>query len=467
MTSNTDGLELSLSQHLAQWCCETPYDALPADVIAATKLRILDTIGLALAGRTFDIGHAVLKAGARQSETGRAAILGGPDGLPAQTAALVNGVLAEAIEFDDSHNETVVHVSSPVVAAALACAEAERSSGRDLIHAVALGSEVCCRIAIGAPGAFHPLGFHPTGIFGAFGAAAASAALLRVDAASLAHTLGIAGSFASGLLESWSDGTWGKLVNPGWSAQAGITAARLGASGFTGPRTVLEGKFGLFASHLQNPAAAPSLLRVTKDLGREWESRAISFKPYPNAHVMHGVLDAVRHVIDEGVDVNTIASVHCLVAPYMVSLICEPEAEKFRPPSSAQARISLHHTVAEMLRTGVMDVTSYSDAALQDPAVQKLADRVSYSVVAEWTSRTAYPGGVRVTMDDGTIIERIETANLGSASKPMSAGDVEDKFRINAGLVLPESQVEEIVKAVRDLEKIDQVSRIAALTLPR
>ena len=226
---------------------------------------------------------------------------------------------------------------------------------------------------------------------------------MQADAHSLVQTLGITGSFASGLLESWSDGSWGKLINPGWAAQAGIWAARLGTSGFTGPRTVLEGKAGLFAAHLQNPATTPTFARVVNGLGADWESRNISFKPYPNAHVMHGVLDAIRHLLGQGtIKVDAIAAVECLVAPYMVSLICEPRDEKLRPPSSAQARISLNHTVAEMLRTGIMDVTSYSDEALQDPAIKALADRVSYRVMPEWTSRTAYPGGIRITMDDGT-----------------------------------------------------------------
>ena len=124
---NAERSQWSLSQQLAQWCLDTSYEAIETDIVAATKLRILDTMGLALAGRTFDIGHAVLEAGAKDSETGRTTIIGGPNALPAAAAALANGVLAEAIEFDDSHNETVVHVSSPVVAAALACAEAEQS----------------------------------------------------------------------------------------------------------------------------------------------------------------------------------------------------------------------------------------------------------------------------------------------------------------------------------------------------
>jgi 2-methylcitrate dehydratase PrpD len=459
-------LSPTVSERLAAWAESTGLDAIPADVREATKLRILDTVGLALAGQTFDIGRSVL-ASCEGNETGPATVIGGAAGVPAATAALANGVLAEAIEFDDSHNETVVHISTPVVAAALAAGEDEGCSGADLVRAVALASELTCRIAVAQPGAFHPIGFHPTGIFGAFGAAAAASILKGHSASQMVQALGLAGSFASGLLESWSDGSWGKLINPGWAAQAGIWASKLAASDFTGPRTVFEGKFGLFLTHVQNAAKPADFGRTLKGLGEEWESRAISFKPYPNAHVMHGVIDAAHHLLAGGIEVDAIDSIECMVAPYMVDLICEPQVEKKRPPSSAAARISLHHTIAELLSYGRLDVTAYSDRALEDPALQALADRISYTIIPDWTDRSAYPGGVRIRMQDGSMIERIEKANLGSAVKPMTQSNLKEKFRANAALVLDEAQAGQIVRVVCELDRLDHISRLTALCATR
>jgi 2-methylcitrate dehydratase PrpD len=455
----------SISQRLAAWLCDAEV-TIPDDVREATRMRILDTLGLALAGRTFDIGAAVLAAVTGDADSGAATIVGGPSGLPTETAALATGSLAEAIEFDDSHNETIVHPSSPVVAAALAAAEARGLTGAELLWAVSLGNEIVCRVATGSPGTFHPRGFHPTGIFAVFGAATAGVLLGRPDANSLVQAFGIAGSFAAGLLESWSDGSWGKLINPGWAAHSGLWAARLAMQGFTGPRTVFEGKAGLFATHLQSPKDRPTLERIDDGLGVHWESRAIAFKLYPNAHVMHGVLDAVREVLScEAIDCAAIESIECLVAPYMVNLVCEPEAEKRRPPTAAQARISLHHSVAEFLRFGKLDIGSYSDVALHDPKVQRLADRVSYRVMPEWTGRQAFPGGVRIRFRDGRVIERIETANRGSPQRPVSPSDVEEKFRTNAGTVLASDRIETVLDSIRNLERVTKISRLLELCL--
>lgn len=456
----------TVSECLAAWADMTGLEAIPADVREATKLRILDTIGLALAGQTFDIGRSVL-ASCEGPETGPATVIGGAAGVPAATAALANGVLAEAIEFDDSHNETVVHISTPVVASALAAGQEEGCSGADLIRAVALASELTCRIAVAQPGAFHPIGFHPTGIFGAFGAAAAASIMKGQSPSQMVQALGLAGSFASGLLESWTDGSWGKLINPGWAAQAGIWSSRLAASGFTGPRRVFEGKFGLFSTHVQDTAKAADFGRTLNNLGEEWESRSISFKPYPNAHVMHGVIDAARHLLMGGVEAEAIDHIECMVAPYMVDLICEPRVEKKRPLSSALARVSLYHSIAELFCYGRLDVTAYSDRALKDPMVRALAERISYTIVPDWTDRSTYPGGVRIRMKDGRMLERIERANLGSAVKPMTQSNLKEKFRANAALVLDDAQIGQILRVVCELDRLDHISRLMALCATR
>src|SRR5579862_6397799 len=154
-------------------------------------------------------------------------------------AAFVNGACSQALEYDDTHNESIVHMSSPSVAAALALAEysgaAAPVSGRDLILAIAIGNEISCRVGSVSPGQFHRLGFHPSGLFAPFGVTYLAGKLLGLDAGALARAAGICGSFAAGILECWVDGTQPKFLHPGWAAQSGITAAFLGRAGKTGP----------------------------------------------------------------------------------------------------------------------------------------------------------------------------------------------------------------------------------------
>ncbi|GAA4336597.1 MmgE/PrpD family protein [Pigmentiphaga soli] len=455
----------TVTRVLARWCADTPFDGIPGDVLASTRLRILDTLGLGIAGAASPIGRALSAAvGEARCPQGGATVLAGPAGVPAQTAAFANGALAEALDFGDSHNETVVHVSSPVVAAALAAAEARGLPGPELLRIVALASELTCRVALGAPGAFHARGFHPTGIFGAFGAAAAAALARRLDARRMADALGIAGGFAAGLLESWADGTWAKAAQPGWGAMAGVLAADLAHGGLTGPGTVIEGRAGVYASHVQG-AAAPDFARIAADLGRTWENREISFKPYPNAHIMHGVIDAAFDALRSGgFGPGEVESVDCLVAGYMVDTICEPRQSKQRPATPAQARISAAHSVAELFCTGRMDLSNYTEASLADPAIRALAARIGYEVQPQWTGRKTYPGGVRVRLRDGRTIERIAQANLGSRANPMTRAAIEAKFHACTAALLPRERADAIVAAVFDEDGPDArgLMRLAA-----
>src|SRR3954463_8751184 len=159
-----------LTATLAEWARRVTFSDLPQDVVDATKLRILDVVGLALAGADTPFGRATRAASAAMSPPGPCRIFGGGERVGVTTAAFANGSCAQALEYDDTHNESIVHMSSPAVAAALALSETTRVSGGDLITAIAVGNEISCRAGSVGSGQFHKRGFHPTGLFGAFGA---------------------------------------------------------------------------------------------------------------------------------------------------------------------------------------------------------------------------------------------------------------------------------------------------------
>src|SRR5579871_6463170 len=168
---------------------------LPEDVVESTKLHILDTIGLALASSVLDYGRAVRESALEMAGSiGTARILGFGDPVPPMFAALANGALAEGFLYDDTHNETLIHVSAPIVATAFALGEHTNASGADVLTAIAGGNELVCRMGCVAPGAFHRGGFHPTGIIGALGAAFVACKMLGLDMDRARHAIGIAGS---------------------------------------------------------------------------------------------------------------------------------------------------------------------------------------------------------------------------------------------------------------------------------
>jgi len=331
-----------LARQVADWVSQVRFGDLPDDVVEATKLRVLDVLGLALAGASTRFGRSIRAGAVALSPPGPCRILGTGDKVGVTAAAFANASLPQALEFDDTHNESIVHMSSPSVAASLALSEMRPVSGRDLILAIAISNEIACRVGVVAPGQFHRRGFHPTGLFAPFGVAYGAGTLLKLGADALAYAAGTCGSFAAGVLECWVDGTDTKFLHSGWAAQSGIAAAMLAEAGVTGPPKIFEGRFGLFASHLQDPAAPQRVSRIVEGLGTHWESRYSSFKPFPAAHVLHPYISALLRLREQhGVRPEHVARIDCPVAEFNVSIVCEPVEEKRAPASQAHCRVCL------------------------------------------------------------------------------------------------------------------------------
>jgi 2-methylcitrate dehydratase PrpD len=427
-------VNLPLSTDLAAWASRVRFEELPTDVVESTKLRVMDVIGLSLAGAETAFGKSTRDAVAAMSPAGPCHILGFGDRVGVTSAAFANGALSQALEYDDTHNESIVHMSSPAVAAALALSEFTPVTGRDLISAIAIGNEISCRVGSVSSGELHKRGFHPTGLFATFGSAYLAGKLFGLDAEDMARAAGIAGSLASGLLECWVDGTQTKFLHPGWSAQSGITAAMLARSGVTGPARVFEGRWGLFASHVQDTAAHRDFARINADLGSHWESRNASFKPFPAAHVIHPYISAAIRLRDRhSIQPADIDRVDCPVTEFIVSIVCEPIAEKHAPASDSHGRVSLQYSVAEALFFGELGKRAYSDESRRNPAVLELARKVRYHVDPEYPGPGRFKGAVTITMMDGRQLTEVEEHNRGSVENPMAYQELRAKFDENAG----------------------------------
>ncbi len=448
---------------LSEWASRFDYADLPERVVDHTKLRVLDVIGLALAGLGTNFGQSVVRAVGDMHPAGPCRILGTAARSSAPGAALANGALAQALEYDDTHNESIVHMSSPSVAAALALADRAPVSGRALLSAIALGSEIACRIGSIAPGQFHRRGFHPTGLFSTLGTAWLAGKLLGLDPPGMTAAAGIAGSFASGLLQCWVDGTQSKFLHPGWAAQGGIAAAFLARAGATGPAEIIEGRFGLLQSHLQDPQVAPNYARVTDGLGTHWESENASFKPFPVAHVIHPYIDALLRLrARHGIDPAQVDRIVCPVASFIVPIVCEPVAEKRRPNTDSHGRVSLQYTLAEALARGGIGKAAYAAASLSDPSILAIADRVDYRIDPSFPGPEQFKGVVIVTMRDGRRYEEVEGHNRGSPANPMRPGEIAAKFEENAADVLSPARRREIVDMVLNLHGSADVRDLTA-----
>ena len=460
-----DTMSSFCSEQLAHWASKLRFEDLPADVVEGTKLRILDVIGLAIAGLGTAYGESVRKAAVAMGSSGEGRIFGTGERVGTSTAAFANGALAQALEFDDTHNESIVHMSSPSVAVALALAETQNLSGKQVIAAIALSNEIASRVGSVAPGQFHRRGFHPTGLFAPFGTTYLAGTLLGLSEEQLVNAAGIVGSFAAGILQCWVDGTDSKYLHSGWAAQSGIVAAFLARAGTTGPRAVFEGRFGFMASHLPE-SSTRDFARITDALGATWESRRSSFKPFPAAHVIHPSIAALLRLRRQhAIDPASVREIACPVASYIVPIVCEPTAEKRRPKSDSHGRVSLQYTLAEAMAAGRLGKNAYQASALQNPEILRLADAVTYNVDPSFPGPERFKGQVKVTLHNGAVYEAIEEHNRGSAENPMSTADLISKFEENVATVLTPAQTERLAAAIFGLESAGAASALVQLAI--
>ena len=456
---------MTLASQVAEWVAGVRFEDLPSDIVDTTKLRILDVLGLALAGAETRFGRAIRSGAVAVSPPGPCRILGSGDKVGVTSAAFANASFPQALEFDDTHNESIVHMSSPSVAATLALSETRTISGRDAILAVAISNEIACRVGVVAPGQFHRRGFHPTGLFSPFGIAYGAGKLLGLDAQNLAHAAGTCGSFAAGVLECWVDGTDTKFLHSGWAAQSGVSAAMFAAAGVTGPPKIFEGRFGLFASHLQDPGAAKKLDRIVDRLGSHWESRYSSFKPFPAAHVLHPYISAILRLRDQGVQPADVARIECPVAEFNVSIVCEPVEEKRAPASQAHCRVCLQYTLAEALYCGRLGRDAYEDCNRLNPAILALARTVDYYVDPDFPGPGRFKGAVRVRLKDGRVLTEVEEYNRGSAENPMTPSELRAKFDDNASGTLGAAERDRLATEIGRTENLSDVSTLVGLAV--
>jgi 2-methylcitrate dehydratase PrpD len=439
---------------LAQWTTQIRFEDLPSDVVENTKLRVMDVLGLSLAGGETDFGRATRAAARAISPDGPCRVWGTGERTTVTTAAFANGALSQALEYDDTHNESIVHMSSPAVAAALALAETVPVSGRDLVTAIAIGNEISCRAGSVSSGQFHKRGFHPTGLFGTFGITYLACKLLGLNLDATARAAGICGSFASGLLQCWVDGTQTKFLHPGWAAQSGITAALLAREGVTGPAEVFEGRWGLFESHLQDTGAPKNYGRISEGLGSHWESRNSSFKPFPAAHVIHPYISAAIRLRKSGLDPMMIERVEAPVTQFIVGIVCEPVSEKLSPATDSHGRVSLQYSIAEALYYGALGKNAYSAESRANPEILGLARKVAYSVDPDYPGPGRFKGELKVVLKDGRTLHEVEEYNRGSAENPMTYEELRMKFDENASGFLSEAQRERLAAEIRRLEEL-------------
>jgi len=366
------------------------------------------------------------------------------------------------LDYDDTHAAGVIHATASSFPCSLGVAAQRGASGLEMLAAYVIGMEAGTRLGAVAKGGFHQIGFHPTGLAGAFSCALIAGRLYGMTAPQMAMAQGIALSVGAGSLEFLQDGAWTKRMHPGWAAVAGSTAATLARHGFVGPREAYEGRFGLFASHLGQYAGNIDLALATAGLGTTWELPKVTVKPIPACHFTHGCADAAAILREKhGLAIADIKSVRALVPQEVVKTVCEPVATKQKPQNSYDAQFSIPYIVATALARGSFGLQHLEEGALADPEVLALARRVNYEVDPDSPFPKYYSGEVIVTTTDGRELRHREEINRGAADRPISNAEVEKKFMENATLAVSAARAREIRDLVLSLDRLADAGELA------
>ena len=235
---------------------------------------------------------------------------------------------------------------------------------------------------------------------------------------------------ASGIIEYLAEGTWTKRLHPGWAAQAGLRAAAIAAGGFQGPRTVFEGKHGLFNGFARSSAGDWG--RLLDGFGRDWVAAGIAFKPYACGTMIHPYIDCARRIAAQGIRAADIAEISCEAAEGTVHRLWEPLADKRRPPNAYAAKFSTPFGIAVGLILGDAGLGAYTEGSVRDPRLLNVAAKVSYVVDPANPYPNAYTGHMRVRLNDGRVIEERQPFLRGGTQAPLGRAEIETKFRANA-----------------------------------
>jgi 2-methylcitrate dehydratase PrpD len=421
---------------------------------------VKDTVGVAIAARTLGVGLAATEVALGAGGPAHAAVWGSGQACSAEDAALANGTLAHALDFDDTHAAAIMHSSAVIVPAALALGESMKSSGRDILAALVVGYQVAARLGRLAPGPFQDHGFQATSVLGVFAAATVAARLMKLTPEEAVNALGIAGSTASGLMAYLSDGSDVKQMHPGWSAMSGIRAARMAKAGFRGPSAVFEYKLGVYQSFARVDISD----RWQDAGGAPWEVELMAPKPYPACLCVHAPMQGILELRAAGKisaqRAGDIANIHCDVPNWYVGLIFEPSAGKNAPRTPYEARFSGPWTMARALLDGGLDVWSFSPEKLSDPAALALCRRTTYKVEALPEFPAAFPARVTVTMSTGETHVAYIAHNLGTPGNPMSAADITGKFMACATPALGEAAAADVSRLIDSLAQDDGAERL-------
>ena len=438
---------------LASYVVKNRWEDIPEDVRHEAKRALINVIGCAIGGSPHPAVTAAIRALSPFSGERTASIVGRPERLDPLHASLMNGISSHVEDYDDTTPKNYSHTSSPVSSALLAYASANRVRGRDFVEAFILGFEAASRVGNVVYPAHYDVGWHMTGTIGVFGAAAGIGKLIGLNEQQMVWALGLAATQSAGLREMF--GSMGKAFHPGRSAQNGYAAALLAQAGFTSGEHGIEGPRG-FAHVL---AATRDLSKITTRLGVDFDLRENTYKPFPCGIVNHPTIDGAIQIHDEHhLDPASIVAVRLRVAPLVLDLCNQTNITR-----GLQGKFSVYHGAAVGLVRGKGGLREYTDEAVNDPVIKRVREATTATGDPTITEDQAH---IEVELTDGRRVNKFVEQSLGNIHRPLTDAQLDEKFRDQAVLVLPASDVETLIQLCWKIDQLDDVGEVVNAAIP-
>lgn len=447
---------MSATARLAEFVVKTSLADCPDAALVQVRRATLDTLGVMLAGADEPVARAVRAVVRAEGGLPLCTVVGTGLRTSPTWAALANGAAGHAHDFDDTNFALMGHPSVPLLAAALAVAEAETADGAAVVLGYVIGFEVGAALGLALNPAHYTRGWHATATLGTVGCAAATARILGLELAPTRHALGIAASLASGLKENF--GSMTKPLHAGHAARNGVLAALLAREGQTAAPAALEGRQGFAAAFAGGPLAPDAF----DALGRSWQLLAsgIAVKPYPSCALTHAAIDALlalraAHRLAPGEVAELEVAVNRIT----------PDVLRYDDPATAlERKFSMQFCAATALAGGAVDLDAFEDGPVRDPAVRDLMRRVKMVVDPALPDALEQHAWSRVTLRlrDGRTLPAPARGATGHPDAPLSAAQLRAKFLACATRALPAAAAEGIADQLEHLEEVPDIRALTA-----
>lgn len=455
---------MEISSRLAAHALGVQFPDLPSGTVAVVKSSLLDALGTTLAGFALGQCSGAFLELARASGSGPCRIIGQPLTAAPAVAALVNASVAHALDYEDTHDAGLVHPTATALPAALAVAQLRGDvTGPEFITAIAVGSDITCRLGMAMGDDDTPRGWVMRPLLGTYGATAAAGRLLGLNAGQLVEAFGLAFSQAT-----CSKGFFGyapshlREIRDGFAAQAAVTSALLARGGVRSQDQPIEGPHGLFAMYAGGRFDAERLLR---DLGRVFECTHLSFKPWPSCRGTHPHVEAALELMRmHAIEPDRIARVHASVSATF-GMLCSPPDQKRRPATANDARFSIPFCTAAALVRGRLTLAEFTPPALVDPRILALADRVECEVRNEGGLDDALRGSLRLVMTDGRKYRHAVECPLGAPGRPLQPQELLAKFLDCASFAAPPWDAGRARAVAERIDTLDRAADLSALSI--